>query len=74
MAKNRKVCTHKRLSTGKEFPLYGDFRFPDYKLGEIVDLWFERERDGLGDEIIYGQAKITALPIHRTGLYTAIVL
>lgn len=53
----QKIFTDWPISIDETIEFYGD---PHFLLGngDCVDLWYEKECNGLGDEIIYGWAKI----------------
>ena len=70
---NMKIFTHNRVAEGQIIK-FGVDRGKPLGLHTVVELWYERERNGLGDEIIYAHARITDVPSTEDGLYTARVL
>jgi hypothetical protein len=70
----RKIFTHAVLPSGKVFDFVGDTKEKPYKGEEIIDLWCERENNGLGKEIVYAQAKVFAVPANPKAPYIAKVL
>ena len=67
---NPKIFMFAKLSYGMVFEFY------DYdnnlSIGDVVDLWYEKDRGGLGEEIVYGHARVKR--ILAKGHYEAIVL
>lgn len=67
------IFTHGKLSKGRIFSFYADWKTV-YNCDDEIDLWYERERGGLGEKIVYGKARVYKTPVNPNGMYEAIVL
>ena len=65
------IFTSAELSAGRVFEFYCDEKL---SLNNEIEIWTEREREGLGDPIVYGKARVIELPYRPEYLYKALVL
>ena len=65
------IFTSRVLSSGQVFEFYSDVPL---KIEDVIDVWSEKERGGLGDPIIYGKARVFELPYRPEHLYKAMIL
>lgn len=66
------IYTDRRLSIGENFHFYGNPYNP-LIIGDTISVWHDKERVGLGDEIVYGAATVLETPNHPYGTYKALV-
>ena len=67
-----KIYTWTKLEKGAAFTFYGNIH-KRLKQLDVVEVWNERERDGLGDEIVYATALVTITPKRNDGLYLGVI-
>jgi hypothetical protein len=68
-----KIFTHTKANGGDIIRFSTDGKSV-LGLNDVVNLWCEKERNGLGEEITYGHARVIGVPSNKDGLYSARVL
>lgn len=66
------IFTSRKLSAGQVFDFYSHDDI--LKREDIIEVWSEKENDGLGDPVVYGEARVIETPYHPMHLYRAMVL
>jgi len=66
------IFTSHKLNAGQTFSFYSTEEV--LSLDAEVEIWTERENNGLGDPVIYGKARVIQCPYHPAHLYMGLVL
>lgn len=66
------IFTSHKLNAGQTFKFYSLDEI--LLLFDEVDVWTEKENNGLGEPIVYGRARVVRTPNNKYNVYTGLIL